>query len=360
MTSFVCGLFTACKHKTYTVDDIYGWWESPHTTDHHYVIYIHEEYTEWFLFYDETEQTAGKNSTRGWISGPFDVLEGEFESHTWVMREDYDRTDTGSDWVWTDTGTPKERSYGIGLEFKEGKIYWEHLKGSGKFTIFEKSEREHPLCERVIEQRQRCYDVSHEAKPLELGEIKYFPENNCDQAVPNAFFTAEITNPNPYRVYYPQLIFYVDHFDRDDRSQIVYVAPVTQFIEAESTVVYVGSIYDELIDVSKYKCDIRYNVYNFMFEGQKPVIKTGVSEVKKDDTGKVCEVVVETAGSLGTGSFNGDNIKDYYYLNIVFYKNGEIVGAGFDDFKYQDIKKPNKISWFTPVTDYDYYEIYVT
>jgi len=294
LASFVCGLFSSCKRTDYTVDDIYGWWESETKTDHHYVLYIHEEYTELFCFYDETEQTADKRSTRLWISGSFDIPEGTFASHVWMMREDYDRTDTGADWYWPDSDAPKEHSYGIEYEFKAGKIFWEHLKGSGNFTIFKRSEREHPLCEKVLEQRQRCYEASFTAKPLELGEVNYFPENNRPQDVPNAFYSVEITNPNPFRVYYPVLIFYEDHYDRDDRSKIVYESPVSQYIEANSTIVYVGSIYENLVDVSQYQCDVRYNVYSAMFEGQKPVVEVGTSEVIKDDSGRVSEVVVKS------------------------------------------------------------------
>ena len=358
--SFLCGLLSSCKRTDYTAEDIYGWWESERKTDHHYVLYIHEEYTEFFMFYDETEETADRYATTHWISGSFDIPEGEFASHTWVMYEDYDRTDTGGDWYWRNSNTPKENSYGIRFEFKEGKIYWEHLLGSGNFTIFTKSQREHPMCERVIEQRQRCYEASFTAKPLELGEVRYFPENNRSQDVPNAFFCIEITNPNPFRVYYPELIFYKDNIYCDDNMQIVYESPVSQFIEANSTVMYVGSVYEDLVDVSQVKCEARYNIYSVMFEGQKPVVEVGTSEVKKDESGRVCEVVVKTRASMGSGSFNGDGVRDRYFLNIVFYKDGKIIGCGNDVFDYSDIKTPDTISWFTPVTDYDYYEIYVS
>ena len=244
---------------------------------------------------------------------------------------------------------------GIGygkFEYKNNRIYWEVIGGEIEFR---KSTREHPLCEEHLELLQKGYENSLIAEPLKLGDIHYFEETNIpSDKVENSLFCIEITNPNPFRVYFPELVYY-----RADGTKGIRI--VLQYVEAESTIVYVGLDSDRVYDFSDDCCEIHYNPYNTRYKGQEAtVVVTDRSKVVTDNNGLVTGVTVETRGEAGSEQINGDQIRDSYFLNVVFYKDNEIVGCGHDVFSQLDVGKTNTIKYFSPVTDYDYYEIYAT
>jgi hypothetical protein len=49
-----------------------------------------------------------------------------------------------------------------------------------------------------------------------------------------------------------------------------------------------------------------------------------------------------------------------FKLNMIFYKDDEIVGFGFDEFDFVYRTKQIGIRYFTPVADYDRFEVYVS
>lgn len=349
ITALIGSMLTACSlTANKTVRDLYGWWESKHK-EIHYTLYIHDNYIELFYFEDETEETAHFTSRSRWRSLTFEIPQGNFSTYSWETRGDYDRSHIGSDWSYTD----RDPYYGYGqFEYKNGKIYWSVIGGE---IEFKKSAREHPLCEEYLKLLQEGYEISLIAKPLELGEIHYFTGTNLPQEkAGNALYSVEITNPNPFRIYFPELVCYKDDGDYD-------IHTICQYIEAESTIVYVGldSVYPR--DFSGDYCEIHYNPYNARYKGQEAmVVATDRSKVVKDNNGLVTEVIVETRGAAGSEQVNGDQIRDSYFLHVVFYKDNEIVGCGYDVFSLTDMDKTNTIKYLTPVTDYDSYEIYVT
>lgn len=349
ITALIGTLVSSCSLKAdKTVEDLYGWWESKHK-EFHYTLYIHDNNIELFYFEDETEETALFTSRYRWRSLTFEIPQGNFSTYSWETKGDYDKTEIGSDWNYMN----RNPYFGYEqFEYKNGKIYWTLIGGK---TEFKKSTREHPLCEEHLRLLEQGYEISLIAQPLELGEIHYFSETNIpSDKTDNALFCIEITNPNPFRVYFPELIYYKDDGDYDFFTLI-------QYIEAESTIVYVSldSVY--LHDFSNDNCEIHYNPYNGRYKGQEAtVVVTDRSKVVKDDNGLVTGVIVETRGESGSEQVNGDQIRDSYFLCVVFYKDNEIVGCGYGVFSHLDLGKANTINYLTPVTDYDYYEIYAT
>jgi hypothetical protein len=45
---------------------------------------------------------------------------------------------------------------------------------------------------------------------------------------------------------------------------------------------------------------------------------------------------------------------------MIFYKDDEIVGFGFDEFNLPNETRQRGIRYFTPIADYDRFEVYVS
>ena len=86
--------------------------------------------------------------------------------------DDYDRTEQGYAWHWT-LSEELNDNYDE-LEYSNNSII-NRYPNSSRGT-YKRSEREHPLCEKLLEDRKRCVEAAKTAKPLELEEIKYLPE----------------------------------------------------------------------------------------------------------------------------------------------------------------------------------------
>ena len=54
----------------------------------------------------------------------------------------------------------------------------------------------------------------------------------------------------------------------------------------------------------------------------------------------------------------GDVMSEEFNVSIIFYKDDEIVGFGFDEFDFVSRTKQIGIRYFTPIADYDRYEVY--
>lgn len=362
LTAILCGMVTSCGLlRKKNIEDIYGWWEREANYGH-YVLYIHDDYMEFFYFKDENEEYAESRDRLGWLSYKITDMEEGRSSLKWKGAYDYDRSRTGIYWEW-DVHVDEENNTKDphnNYEYKDGKIYDYSLYGVTQ--AYTRSKREHPLCVATVELRERCLKEEANAKPLEMGEIKYIPDTNLPEDKPyQALYSVEITNPNPFRVYAPQLVFYKDGQERHIRYEWV-----CDFVEAESSIIFVGYISDDepVIDelfAPDVRCEIHYNIYDIRFPGQENTVDVAsIGDATKDLDGKIAEMVIGTRGTLGNDRQTGDSALDRFTINIVFYKDNEIIGVGCGTFNMRTMDRKHTVTKFSTFSDYDYLEVYIT
>lgn len=360
MTATLCCLVTSCfrlGRKKPSEDDIYGWYELE-IDKGHYVMSVQDDYIDVFFFKKDNENEETMSASERNIGYSYKICDIEVKGSRVIINaiEDYDRTEQGPAWHWT--LSEELNDYIDEFEYSNNSIVNWH-PNSSKGT-YKRSEREHPLCEKILEDRKRCVETAKTAKPLELEEIKYLPEAKFGRD--DIYFVAKITNPNPFRVYKPELLFY-----RSDKLNPLETAKVEWFIEAESTSIVVIKFYDEShgsgsdIFRDSVKCEINYNIYLIRFPGQEntyEVVSPG--KVTLDDDGYVKQVLFETRCTYGNDRQLGDVMGEKFKLNMIFYKDDEIVGFGFDKFDFVSRTRQRGIRYFTPVADYDRYEVYIS
>ena len=361
MTAILCCLVTSCFRlggKKPSEDDIYGWYELK-IAEGHYVMSVQDDYIDVFFFNKDNENEETMSASERNIGYSYKICDIEVKGSRVIINafEDYDRTEQGPAWHWT-LSEELNDNYIDEFEYSNNSIVNWH-PNSSKGT-YKRSEREHPLCEKILEDRKRCVETAKTAKPLELEEIKYFSEAKFGRD--DIYFVAKITNPNPFRVYKPELLFY-----RSDKLNPLETAKVEWFIEAESTSIVVIKFYDEShgsgsdIFRDSVKCEINYNIYLIRFPGQEntyEVVSPG--KVTLDDNGYVKNVLFETRFTYGNDRQLGDVMGEKFKLNMIFYKDDEIVGFGFDEFNLPNETRQRGIRYFTPIADYDRYEVYVS
>ena len=360
MTAILCCLVTSCFRlggKKPSEDDIYGWYELK-IAEGHYVMSVQDDYIDVFFFNKDNENEETMSASETDVGYSYKICDIEVKGSRVIINaiEDYDRTEQGPAWHWT----LSEELYDYIDEFEYSNnsiVNWHPNSSKG---TYKRSEREHPLCEKILEDRKRCVETAKTAKPLELEEIKYFSEAKFGRD--DIYFVAKITNPNPFRVYKPELLFY-----RSDKLNPLETAKVEWFIEAESTSIVVIKFYDEShgsgSDVFRdsVKCEINYNIYLIRFPGQEntyEVVSPG--KVTLDDNGYVKNALFETRCTYGNDRQLGDVMDEKFKLNMIFYKDDEIVGFGFDEFDFVSRTRQRGIRYFTPIADYDRYEVYVS
>lgn len=360
MTATLCCLVTSCfrlGRKKPSEDDIYGWYELK-IDEGHYVMSVQDDYIDVFFFKKDNENEETMSASERNIGYSYKICDIEVKGSRVIINaiEDYDRTEQGPAWHWT----LSEELYDYIDEFEYSNnsiVNWHPNSSKG---TYKRSEREHPLCEKILEDRKRCVETAKTAKPLELEEIKYFSEAKFGRD--DIYFVAKITNPNPFRVYKPELLFY-----RSDKLNPLETAKVEWFIEAESTSIVVIEFYDEShgsgsdIFRDSVKCEINYNIYLIRFPGQEntyEVVSPG--KVTLDDNGYVKNVLFETRFTYGNDRQLGDVMGEKFKLNMIFYKDDEIVGFGFDEFNLPNETRQRGIRYFTPIADYDRFEVYVS
>ena len=360
MTAILCCLVTSCFRlggKKPSEDDIYGWYELK-IDEGHYVMSVQDDYIDVFFFKKDNENEETMSASERNIGYSYKICDIEVKGSRVIINalDDYDRTEQGPAWHWT--LSEELNDYIDEFEYSNNSIVNWH-PNSSKGT-YKRSEREHPLCEKLLEDRKRCVEAAKTAKPLELEEIKYLPEAKFGRD--DIYFVAKITNPNPFRVYKPELLFY-----RSDKLNPLETAKVEWFIEAESTSIVVIEFYDEShgsgsdIFRDSVKCEINYNIYLIRFPGQEntyEVVSPG--KVTLDDNGYVKNVLFETRCTYGNDRQLGDVMGEKFKLNMIFYKDDEIVGFGFDEFDFVSRTKQIGIRYFTPIADYDRFEVYVS
>ena len=319
---------------------------------------VQDDYIDVFFFKKDNENEETMSASERNIGYSYKICDIEVKGSRVIInaRKDYDRTEQGPAWHWT----LSEELYDHIDEFEYSNnsiVNWHPNSSKG---TYKRSEREHPLCEKILEDRKRCVETAKTAKPLELEEIKYFSEAKFGRD--DIYFVAKITNPNPFRVYKPELSFY-----RSDKLNPLETAKVEWFIEAESTSIVVIEFYDEShgsgsdIFRDSVKCEINYNIYLIRFPGQEntyEVVSPG--KVTLDDNGYVKNVLFETRFTYGNDRQLGDVMGEKFKLNMIFYKDDEIVGFGFDEFNLPNQTKQIGICHFTPIADYDRFEVYVS
>ena len=360
MTAILCCLVTSCFRlggKKPSEDDIYGWYELK-IAEGHYVMSVQDDYIDVFFFNKDNENEETMSASETDVGYSYKICDIEVKGSRVIINaiEDYDRTEQGPAWHWT----LSEELYDYIDEFEYSNnsiVNWHPNSSKG---TYKRSEREHPLCEKILEDRKRCVETAKTAKPLELEEIKYFSEAKFGRD--DIYFVAKITNPNPFRVYKPEMLFY-----RSDKLNPLETAKVEWFIEAESTSIVVIKFYDEShgsgSDVFRdsVKCEINYNIYLIRFPGQEntyEVVSPG--KVTLDDNGYVKNALFETRCTYGNDRQLGDVMDEKFKLNMIFYKDDEIVGFGFDEFDFVSRTRQRGIRYFTPIADYDRYEVYVS
>ena len=360
MTAILCCLVTSCFRlggKKPSEDDIYGWYELK-IAEGHYVMSVQDDYIDVFFFNKDNENEETMSASETDVGYSYKICDIEVKGSRVIINaiEDYDRTEQGPAWHWT----LSEELYDYIDEFEYSNnsiVNWHPNSSKG---TYKRSEREHPLCEKILEDRKRCVETAKTAKPLELEEIKYFSEAKFGRD--DIYFVAKITNPNPFRVYKPELLFY-----RSDKLNPLETAKVEWFIEAESTSIVVIKFYDEShgsgSDVFRdsVKCEINYNIYLIRFPGQEntyEVVSPG--KVTLDDNGYVKNALFETRCTYGNDRQLGDVMDEKFKLNMIFYKDDEIVRFGFDEFDFVSSTRQRGIRYFTPIADYDRYEVYVS
>lgn len=360
MTATLCCLVTSCfrlGRKKPSEDDIYGWYELK-IDEGHYVMSVQDDYIDVFFFKKDNENEETMSASERDVGYSYKICDIEVKGSRVIINaiEDYDRTEQGPAWHWT----LSEELYDYIDEFEYSNnsiVNWHPNSSKG---TYKRSEREHPLCEKILEDRKRCVETAKTAKPLELEEIKYFSEAKFGRD--DIYFVAKITNPNPFRVYKPELLFY-----RSDKLNPLETAKVEWFIEAESTSIVVIEFYDEShgsgsdIFRDSVKCEINYNIYLIRFPGQEntyEVVSPG--KVTLDDNGYVKNVLFETRFTYGNDRQLGDVMGEKFKLNMIFYKDDEIVGFGFDEFDLPNETRQRGIRYFTPIADYDRFEVYVS
>lgn len=368
LTAILCGMVTSCGLlRKKNIEDIYGWWEREANYGH-YVLYIHDDYMEFFYFKDENEEQVDERDRLGWLSYKIVDTEESRSSFKWKGSYDYDRSRTGTHWEWdvhveVEAERETKESHN-NYEYKDGKIYDYSLVEH----VYTRSKREHPLCVKTLELRERYLKEEANAKPLELGEIKYFPDTNLpEDSKYQAMYSVEITNPNPFRIYSPQLVFYKEGQDR----HVKYVWICDQ-IEAESSVVHVGYLSDEQTGIYEQpsieelfgpdiRCEIHYNIYDIRFPGQENSVEVAsIGDVTKDQNGMITEMIVGTRGTWGNEQQPGDSAVDRFTINIVFYKDNEITGVGCGTFNMRTMDRQHTVTNFSAFGDYDYLEVYIT
>jgi len=361
MTAILCSLVTSCFRlggKKPSEDDIYGWYELK-IAEGHYVMSVQDDYIDVFFFNKDNENEETMSASERDVGYSYKICDIEVKGSRVIINafEDYDRTEQGPAWHWT-LSEELNDNYIDEFEYSNNSIVNWH-PNSSKGT-YKRSEREHPLCEKILEDRKRCVETAKTAKPLELEEIKYFSEAKFGRD--DIYFVAKITNPNPFRVYKPELLFY-----RSDKLNPLETAKVEWFIEAESTSIVVIKFYDEShgsgSDVFRdsVKCEINYNIYLIRFPGQENTYEVfGPGKVTLDDNGYVKNVLFETRFTYGNDRQLGDVMDEKFKLNMIFYKDDEIVGFGFDEFNLPNETRQRGIRYFTPIADYDRYEVYVS
>ena len=358
MTATLCCLVTSCfrlGRKKPSEDDIYGWYELE-IDKGHYVMSVQDDYIDVFFFKKDNENEETMSASERNIGYSYKICDIEVKGSRVIINaiEDYDRTEQGPAWHWTLSEILND-NYDK-FEYSNNSIVNRH-PNSSKGT-YKRSEREHPLCEKILEDRKRCVETAKTAKPLELEEIKYFSEAKFGRD--DIYFVAKITNPNPFRVYKPELLFY-----RSDKLNPLETARVERFIEAESTSIVVLKFYDEShgsgsdIFRDSVKCEINYNIYLIRFPGQENTYEVfGPGKVTLDDNGYVKNIQVETMCTYGNDRQPGDVMSEEFNVSIIFYKDDEIVGFGFDEFDFVSRTRQRGIRYFTPIADYDRYEVY--
>jgi len=361
MTAILCSLVTSCFRlggKKPSEDDIYGWYELK-IAEGHYVMSVQDDYIDVFFFNKDNENEETMSASERDVGYSYKICDIEVKGSRVIINafEDYDRTEQGPAWHWT-LSEELNDNYIDEFEYSNNSIVNWH-PNSSKGT-YKRSEREHPLCEKILEDRKRCVETAKTAKPLELEEIKYFSEAKFGRD--DIYFVAKITNPNPFRVYKPELLFY-----RSDKLNPLETAKVEWFIEAESTSIVVIKFYDEShgsgSDVFRdsVKCEINYNIYLIRFPGQENTYEVfGPGKVTLDDNGYVKNVLFETRFTYGNDRQLGDVMDEKFKLNMIFYKDDEIVGFGFDEFNLPNETRQRGIRYFTPIADYDRFEVYVS
>ena len=342
--SLICCI-SSCGLSRHTVDDIYGFWES--VGDEHYVAYIHDNFIDVFCFNDDSEKTI--DWFNSW-SGSFVPPDGSFSSYSWVSDYDYDRSNSMNRWWSHDHELYSSRTY----EYKNNRLY--RYYDLGNPTVFVKSKTIDSEILDIVNRFDSCANRLTSVLPLETGDIKLYREmSEQSNNVYNTVFCIEVINPNPFRIFNPEIEFF------DGEGDLVACSRGCRYIESDSNVEIVGGInIDNTIETLS--CEIHYNTYSTYDVGETPTIEIIDSSILSNGAdGNISQVEVSNQVDRIPEPQTELGEEEYwkYNLYVVFYKNESIVGVGYGHFDLGTIDEADCITNISRVSDYDAYMIYV-
>ena len=330
------------------IDTLDGFWET--RGREHYVAYVHGDTIDIFWFEDSKESYIARWTPGYRISGHFTPPQPGFNHYEFELTYDYNRSgapatetsDAGiatqsTAWSATEALSFQTDPMNIRFEYKDGKII--RYYDLGETDVFYPSGTDHLQAE----MQAGIYDMQHEisqlAIPLELGTITELPL--ADGSEGNLLFV-EVTNPNIFRINDPAMLFYNKTGDA---------------VMGECTFgCYIDAAYHAvLVTVNNTRCnldaphsDLLYSEYGITV----PDLGAGTPVKATDSEVRPGTVDVNVHSDAYTEP-------EVFKIAVVFYKEGEIVGGGYDYFTLDRPDMTIPVPILTELTDYDDYDIFI-
>ena len=323
-----CGLF-----REYTVEDIYGFWLYENEDEYYrFIAYIHDDMID---IYSVTKEKELILSVWNW-SGSFEIPEGSFTSYEWNSLIDYDRTNQDRDW----THDMHRNIDPLRICFKANVL---HVYFYGLDCKFERIDGSDKVL-KMVEADKKCLEISDTLQDIEVLDMYCFPSRTEPYV---SYVVLKVRNPNEHGIYYPEYSIHVQDTDEDISFNGLYLPP-------ESERFAIGRINDDIIGMDV-ECQAYFNIYCVdVFDARTIIEVTGASVERDPDTGDVTGMNIDVEFSADSDLY-GD-----YHLDVIFYREGEIVGVGVTGGQYQNGSTTVSVNFRTPITEFDDYEIYVS
>ncbi|MBP8969359.1 MAG: hypothetical protein KBG42_08780 [Lachnospiraceae bacterium] len=333
---FIC----IALYRNRKIDSLDGFWET--RGREHYVAYVHGDTIDIFRFEDSAETYIANWNPGHRISGHFTPPAPGFNHYEWDLTYDYNRTnanfvDNGIAWHASEDLSFQTDPMNIRFEYKDGKII--RYYDLGETDVFYPSGTDHLQAE----MQAGIYDMQHEisqlAIPLELGTITELPL--ADGSEGNLLFV-EVTNPNIFRINDPAMLFYNATGDT-----VMGECTFGCYIDAAYHAVLV-TVNNTRCDLDAPHSDLLYSEYGITIPdlGAGTPVKAADSEVRPGT------VDVNVHSDAYTEP-------EVFKIAVVFYKEGEIVGGGYDYFTLDAPDMTIPVPILTELPDYDDYDIFI-
>ncbi len=333
---FVC----IALYRNRKIDTLDGFWET--RGREHYVAYVHGDTIDIFRFEDSAESYIANWNPGHRISGHFTPPSPGFNHYEWDLTYDYNRTnanfvDNGTAWHASEDLSFQTDPMNIRFEYKSGKIIRYYDDGSA--DVFSPSGTDH--YEAKIQ--AGIYDMQHEisqlAVPLQIGAVTELP---LSDASGHTLLFVEVTNPNIFRINDPAMLFY-----NETEGAVMGECTFGCYIDA--------AYHTVLVTVNNTRCnldaphsDLLYSEYGITVPdpGAGTPVKAADSEVRPG----IVDVNVHS---------DAYTEPEVFKIAVVFYKEGEIVGGGYDYFTLDAPDMTIPVPILTELSDYDDYDIFI-